>query len=148
MTYIKPSELSYKWKLPLLLEAVNEVLNNPSIIYSLRYSKDLDTEEEFIAALSIEKGADEDGNAIYLDSSEWPSQLTWSAVKTKWDEKIAGQDLRDLRGLRNDKLAATDWMANSDVTMTDNWKTYRQELRDLPANTKDPANPTWPTEPT
>ena len=148
MTYLKPSELSYKWKLPLLLEAVNEVLNNPSIIYSLRYSKDLDTEEEFIAALSIEKGADEDGNAIYLDSSEWPSQLTWSAVKTKWDEKIAGQDLRDLRGLRNDKLAATDWMANSDVTMTDAWKTYRQELRDLPANTKDPANPTWPTEPT
>ena len=148
MTYIKPSELSHKWKLPLLLEAVNEVLNNPSIIYSLRYSKDLDTEEEFIAALSIEKGADEDGNAIYLDSSEWPSQLTWSAVKTKWDEKIAGQDLRDLRGLRNDKLASTDWMANSDVTMTDAWKTYRQELRDLPANTKDPANPTWPTEPT
>ena len=148
MTYLKPSELSYKWKLPLLLEAVNEVLNNPSIIYSLRYSKDLDTEEEFIAALSIEKGADEDGNAIYLDSSEWPSQLTWSAVKTKWDEKIAGQDLRDLRGLRNDKLASTDWMANSDVTMTDAWKTYRQELRDLPANTKDPANPTWPTEPT
>ena len=148
MTYIKPSELSYKWKLPLLLEAVNEVLNNPSIIYSLRYSKDLDTEEEFTAALSIEKGADEDGNAIYLDSSEWPSQLTWSAVKTKWDEKIAGQDLRDLRGLRNDKLASTDWMANSDVTMTDAWKTYRQELRDLPANTKDPANPTWPTEPT
>ena len=148
MTYIKPSELSHKWKLPLLLEAVNEVLNNPSIIYSLRYSKDLDTEEEFIAALSIEKGADEDGNATYLDSSEWPSQLTWSAVKTKWDEKIAGQDLRDLRGLRNDKLAATDWMANSDVTMTDAWKTYRQELRDLPANTTDPANPKWPTEPT
>ena len=148
MTYIKPSELSYKWKLPLLLEAINEVLNDSSIIYSLRYSKDLDTEEEFIAALSIEKGADEDGNAIYLDSSEWPSQLTWSAVKTKWDEKIAGQDLRDLRGLRNDKLASTDWMANSDVTMTDAWKTYRQELRDLPANTKDPANPTWPTEPT
>ena len=148
MTYIKPSELSHKWKLPLLLEAVNEVLNNPSIIYSLRYSKDLDTEEEFIAALSIEKGADEDGNAIYLDSSEWPSQLTWSAVKTKWDAKIAAQPLADLRGVRNDKLAATDWMANSDVTMTDNWKTYRQELRDLPANTKDPANPTWPTEPT
>ena len=84
MTYIKPSELSYKWKLPLLLEAINEVLNDSSIVYSLRYSKDLDTEEEFIAALSIEKGADKDGNATYLDLSEWPSQLTWSAVKTKY----------------------------------------------------------------
>ena len=148
MTYIKPSELSYKWKLPLLLEAIDEVLNDSSIKYSVRYSKDLDTEEEFKAALSIEKGVDENDTVTYADSSEWPSKLTWSAVKTKWDEKIAGQDLRDLRGFSNDKLAATDWMANSDVTMTDAWKTYRQELRDLPANTKDPANPTWPTEPT
>ena len=49
--------------------------------------------------------------------------------------------------MRNDKLAETDWMANSDVTMSDEWKTYRQALRDLPANTSDPSNPTWPTEP-
>ena len=27
------------------------------------------------------------------------------------------------------------------------WATYRQALRDLPANTSDPANPTWPTKP-
>ena len=38
-------------------------------------------------------------------------------------------------------------MANSDVTMSDAWKTYRQALRDLPSNTSDPANPTWPTKP-
>jgi IS1 family transposase len=37
------------------------------------------------------------------------------------------------RNRRNDLLAETDWMANSDVTMTDAWKTYRQALRDLPA---------------
>jgi len=35
--------------------------------------------------------------------------------------------------LRNTLLAETDWMANSDVTMSDAWKTYRQALRDLPA---------------
>jgi len=147
MTYIKPSELSYKWKLPLLLEVINEVLNDSSIKYSLRYSKDLDTEEEFKAALNIEKGKDENDTVTYIDSSEWPSQLTWSAVKTKWDAKIAAQPLADLRGERNDKLAETDWLANSDVTMSDAWKTYRQELRDLPANTSNPENPTWPTNP-
>ena len=38
-------------------------------------------------------------------------------------------------------------MSNSDVTMSDAWKTYRQQLRDLPANTSDPTNPTWPTKP-
>ena len=136
MTYIKPSELSCRWKFPLLLEAINEVLDDSTIIYSVTYSKDLDTEEEFKAAMHIQNGEDEHGTATYMDSSEWPSQLTWSAVKTKWDEKIAG-----------DKLAETDWMANSDVTMSDEWKTYRQALRDLPANTSDPLNPTWPTKP-
>ncbi|AGF91534.1 hypothetical protein PRRG_00023 [Prochlorococcus phage P-RSP2] len=52
-----------------------------------------------------------------------------------------------LRYKRNLLLSSTDWMANSDVTMSDDWKTYRQQLRDLPSNTSDPANPTWPTKP-
>ena len=57
------------------------------------------------------------------------------------------QPFEQLRIDRNNLLKQTDWMANSDVTMSDAWKTYRQELRDLPANTKDPANPTYPTKP-
>ena len=55
--------------------------------------------------------------------------------------------LEYLRYVRNNLLQETDWMANSDVTMSDAWKNYRQELRDLPANTSDPSNPTWPTKP-
>ena len=38
-----------------------------------------------------------------------------------------------LRRKRNKLLIETDWMANSDVTMSDDWKTYRQQLRDLPS---------------
>ena len=49
--------------------------------------------------------------------------------------------------LRDLLLAETDWTANSDVTMSDEMRTYRQALRDLPANTTDPANPVWPTKP-
>ena len=52
-----------------------------------------------------------------------------------------------LRYVRNNLLQETDWMASSDVTISDDWKTYRQQLRDLPANTTDPSNPTWPTKP-
>ena len=52
-----------------------------------------------------------------------------------------------LREQRDKLLAETDWMANSDVTLADAWKTYRQALRDLPANTSDPTKPTWPTKP-
>ena len=44
-----------------------------------------------------------------------------------------------LREQRNLLLAETDWMANSDVTLPATWKTYRQELRDLPAT----ASPEW-----
>jgi len=53
-----------------------------------------------------------------------------------------------IREKRNRLLAETDWMVLSDTTeISDAWKTYRQALRDLPANTSDPENPTWPTKP-
>ena len=52
-----------------------------------------------------------------------------------------------LRAQRNNLLSQTDYLANSDVTMSDEMRTYRQALRDLPANTTDPANPVWPTKP-
>ena len=55
--------------------------------------------------------------------------------------------LEALRARRNQLLAETDWWANSDVTMTDEQRAYRQALRDLPANTTDPANPVWPVKP-
>ena len=58
--------------------------------------------------------------------------------------------LERLREKRNRRLAETDWMANSDVTMSDTWKTYRQELRDLPSTLNDTTvqqTITWPDEP-
>ena len=39
--------------------------------------------------------------------------------------------LDSLRNRRNQLLSETDWMANSDVTMSDEWKAYRQALRDI-----------------
>ena len=54
---------------------------------------------------------------------------------------------QDLRSQRNSLLASTDHFALADSTLSDDMKTYRQSLRDLPANTSDPANPTWPTKP-
>lgn len=56
-----------------------------------------------------------------------------------------------LRQLRNTLLRESDWTQFTDSPLTDSkkteWKTYRQQLRDLPANTSDFANPTWPTKP-
>ena len=135
MTYQKPSDLSYKWKLPLLVEVIQEIYNDTSIPWTLRYDTDITTEDEFKKAFGV----------VGKTESEWG--LTWSDVKTKWDAKVAAQPLADLRSMRNDLLAETDWRASSDLTLTDAWKNYRQALRDLPANTSDPSNPTWPTKP-
>lgn len=53
-----------------------------------------------------------------------------------------------IRNERNALLAASDWTVLPDTpTSTAAWKAYRQQLRDLPANTTDPTNPTWPTPP-
>ena len=55
-----------------------------------------------------------------------------------------------MRSKRNNLLAETDFYALSDVTMSDDMKTYRQNLRDLPSgkDTLDKVNnATWPTKP-
>lgn len=53
-----------------------------------------------------------------------------------------------LRAERNALLTGCDWTVLADTpTSTAAWKTYRQQLRDLPANTTDPFNPVWPTPP-
>ena len=56
-----------------------------------------------------------------------------NSLKEDWDNKALDRALEALRLKRNKLLAETDWMANSDVTMSNDWKTYRQQLRDLPS---------------
>ncbi len=62
------------------------------------------------------------------------------------EAEILAQKWKFIRIDRNAKLAATDWRASSDLTLSDAWKTYRQALRDVPTQS-DPDNITWPTEP-
>ena len=50
------------------------------------------------------------------------------------DAKVNERKLNQIKNIRNEKLKSTDWMANSDVTMPDYIKTWRQTLRDLPQN--------------
>ena len=60
---------------------------------------------------------------------------------------LPGVLLEDLRQRRNQLLTETDYLALADSTLTDEMRSYRQALRDLPANTVDPANPVWPVKP-
>ena len=66
------------------------------------------------------------------------------------------EPMTQLRYERNKKIAESDWRANSDVTLSDDWKTYRQALRDITSGASptldsagrlDMTSVTWPTEP-
>jgi len=49
----------------------------------------------------------------------------------KLKDNAPNEMLNALRSKRNSLLAQTDWMGTTDVTMSAEWKTYRQELRDI-----------------
>ena len=50
---------------------------------------------------------------------------------SEFAEIWAAEPMRQLRLERTRRLAESDWMANSDVTMTEEWRVYRQALRDI-----------------
>ena len=113
------------------------------------------SEDEFKTMFRKVTGADENGSAIESDdTSKWG--VTWKQVSDKMTAIDAAAPLKQLRIERNAKLAETDHHALSDVTLADNMKTYRQQLRDLPAaaggkdaTLKDGVleNVTWPSKP-
>ena len=59
-------------------------------------------------------------------------QAEYDANKVVFDE--VAEKLKTIRNMRLQKLEATDYLALSDVTMSDAVKTWRQTLRDLPQN--------------
>ena len=106
------------------------------------------TEAEFNEMFRKVTGSDDNGSAI---ESSNPSDFgtTWSAVSAKKTELVNAEPMRLLREERDRRLAETDWMANSDVTMSNAWKKYRQNLRDVPAQDGVTGldDVTWPTKP-
>ena len=65
-------------------------------------------------------------------------QLEVALHRANWDE---------VRKRRNSLLAETDFYANTDVTMSAEMATYREDLRDLPASTAKSEDVVWPTKP-
>ena len=72
------------------------------------------------------------------------------AEEQAWADGALGRAQANLRSRRNALLAETDFYALSDVTMSDDMATYRQQLRDITngVNTEAKAkNKTFPTKP-
>ena len=101
----------------------------------------------------IQRGEDYSG-LEWLDTSQ--TKPTETEINNKISELDAAEAMRLLRLERNSRIAETDWRASSDLTLSNDWKTYRQALRDLPASSSptldsnydlDLTSVTWPTEP-
>jgi hypothetical protein len=82
-----------------------------------------------------------------LKDGKWMLTKTVVALTT---EQIADRDASmaaSVRKERDRKLAETDWMALSDVTMSEEMATYRQALRDITAQEGFPHSVNWPVKP-
>jgi hypothetical protein len=58
------------------------------------------------------------------------------------------EQAKSVRTTRDEKLSETDWRFRSDMTPSQAWKDYCQELRDVPTQTGFPWTIVWPTQPT
>jgi len=74
-------------------------------------------------------------------------EIARDAEELAWSDARPVREMETIRDHRNGLLTETDWRATSDLTMSDEWKTYRQELRDIPANNTIYKDVTWPIKP-
>ena len=68
-----------------------------------------------------------ESGVVYLHKIEDLSDSEKAEAQTALNNETAARNREE----RNRRLAETDWMALSDVTMSEEWKTYRQALRDI-----------------
>ena len=90
----------------------------------------------------------ENGVDIQLTPKE---ETARDAEEATWEEEKPARAMAGLREKRDSLLASSDWTQGSDTPLSDQakaeWTVLRQSLRNLPATTGDPANPTWPEAP-
>ena len=102
--------------------------------------------EEFGEMFCKVTGADENGSAIESDNSaDWG--VTLDEVNEKLQDLTAAEPMKELRAERDKLIAATDWWASSDLTMTDAQTAYRQSLRDITEDYNSLDDVVWPTKP-
>ena len=110
--------------------------------------RDFDTSIECAAFIETHGGFSAetpDGHTDYWVVDATKKTVTFD--KNASDAAGLAKQWASLREKRNRLLTQSDYLGLSDVTMPATWKTYRQALRDLPANTSHPSKVTWPSAP-
>ena len=73
--------------------------------------------------------------------------LTAAEQEANYKAQKDTEQANSVRQSRNSMLAATDWRFCSDLTPSQEWKDYRQALRDVPSQPGFPWDIQWPTQP-
>jgi hypothetical protein len=90
---------------------------------------------------------------VYRDGVEqidgkWFTKYSLAEMSDDAKAALDSRQARSIRADRNEKLSSTDWTQLADSTADkQSWATYRQALRDLPAQEGFPWSVVWPVEP-
>ena len=105
----------------------------------------------------VRDGAEQDANNnwvqawverdMFSDTTEDGVTTTKAEHEAAYQARLDTEAAERVRSERDQKLKDTDWMGMSDVTMSTEWATYRQALRDVPSQAGFPNTITWPDEP-
>ena len=105
----------------------------------------------------VRDGAEQDANNnwvqkwverdMFSDTTEDGVTTTKAEHEAAYQARLDAEAAANVRSQRDQKLKDTDWMGMSDVTMSADWATYRQALRDVPTQEGFPHTVTWPEEP-
>ena len=111
------------------------------------YTRLVEREDGDFDHVEYTKTQDEDGNEV---TSEKVMGIVAKADKDYPNGRPSNDEVAERnRSFRNEYLQETDWWANSDVTMTEAQRTYRQALRDITAHSNWPnlSHEDWPSKP-
>ena len=109
-----------------LTKACRELSIGEFICYG-EITDDASLKENLKVCVGIHTGTD---MGILVDAP-----ISYADFKSKYDAHLAAEPMQKLREIRNHKLSKSDWSQSSDVpdSLKTKYQTYRQELRDLPA---------------
>ena len=131
-----------------IAEACAKILDGKDVGFSLK--GDPTDEAEWKANYTEQIGKTDDNCAIMSDDpTKWI--VTWKQIEDLQASLKVDLPLEELRFERNFLLTETDWVVAKSIetgtSISDEWKTYRQALRDITKTATSLDDATWPTKP-
>lgn len=131
-----------------IAEACAKILDGKDVGFSLK--GDPTDEAEWKANYTEQIGKTDDNCAIMSDDpTKWI--VTWKQIEDLQASLKVDLPLEELRFERNFLLTETDWVVAKSIetgtSISDEWKTYRQALRDITKTATSLDDVTWPTKP-